>query len=74
LLKRRIVMAKVMSLRLVSVILLAFMVFTCAGCATVRHPVPLEMVGKTQVENMPEIRTMTGSMNVELQKNAIKAF
>jgi hypothetical protein len=47
------------------------MAFGCAGCATIRHPVPIDMLGKTSINNMSEIRIMPGTVNSELQKNAL---
>jgi len=45
-----------------------------SGCATTRRPVPMDLVGKAQVDSMPEIRFMKGMVDSELQKNALRSF
>jgi len=46
-------MIKVFRERPVRMLFVVIMVLGCGGCATVKHPVPLDMPGKTQVESMP---------------------
>ena len=50
---------------------IVFISLLCPGCATVRHPVPPDLVDKAQIADMPEVRVMTGEYNTELQKNLI---
>ena len=48
-----------------------FISLLCSGCATIRHPVPLDLVDSAQIYDMPEIRVMMGEHNTALQKNLI---
>jgi hypothetical protein len=58
------------------ILLAAFMALGCAGCATARHAVPMDMVGKANVGNMTDIRVVMGVQNSgsELIKNAMRSF
>ena len=56
------------------ILLITLIVFGCAGCATMRHPVPMDMIGKTYVDNMSEIRIMQGTVDSELQKSALRSI
>lgn len=47
--------------------------FMCAGCATMRHPVPYDMIGKTYVDDMADVRIMAGGENPALRKSLIKS-
>ena len=67
-------MTNLFRVRPIYIALTVLAVFVCAGCATVRHPVPFEMVRKTQVNNMAEIRFMNGMIDCELRKNALRYF
>ncbi|MCX5679833.1 MAG: patatin-like phospholipase family protein [Candidatus Omnitrophica bacterium] len=53
---------------------LSILIFTSSGCATLRHPVPQDLIGKVRVSGMPEIRAVLGVPNPELQKNLIEAI
>lgn len=55
-------------------ILLSIIIFTSSGCATLRHPVPQDLVGKAGIQGMPEIRFVMGAPNIELQKSMIEAI
>lgn len=48
-----------------------FISLLCSGCATIRHPVPPDLVDSAQVGNMPEIRVMMGEHNTALQRNLV---
>ena len=48
--------------------------FICSGCATVRHPVPQELVESARIGNMSEIRIIVGMKNTELQKNLLESI
>lgn len=50
-----------------------FVSFTCSGCATMRHPVPPELVQKVQIKNMPEVRAMIGEHDTALQENLLES-
>lgn len=47
--------------------------FICSGCATIRHPVPPDLVDKVQVGNMPEVRVMMGEHHTILQDNLLES-
>jgi hypothetical protein len=47
--------------------------FTSSGCATLRHPVPKDLIGKATVGNMAEIRSIIGIPNPVLQENLIRS-
>ncbi|MDO8536548.1 MAG: patatin-like phospholipase family protein [Candidatus Omnitrophota bacterium] len=49
--------------------IVVFVSLLCSGCATMRHPVPLDLVDSAQIGDMPEIRVMMGEHNTALQKN-----
>ena len=67
-------MAKVLRERFLGLTLVLIMVFACSGCATLRHPVPMDMVGRTYVDNMAEIRIMRGTVDSELQKSVLRSI
>lgn len=48
-----------------------FISLLCSGCATMRHPVPPDLVDAARVGDMPEIRVMMGEHNTALQNNLI---
>lgn len=56
------------------VALVVLLALGCAGCATVRHPVPYDMLGKAQVGNMPEIRYIMGTDETAMKTSALKSF
>jgi len=66
-------MIKAFRERPVVILSIAFMAIFLSGCATVRHPVPMDMVGRTYVDNMAEIRIMDGTLDSELRKNALRS-
>lgn len=49
-------------------------IFMCSGCATLRHPVPKDLIGKAQVSDMPEIRTIFGIPNPLLQESLLRSL
>jgi hypothetical protein len=49
-------------------------VLSLSGCATIRHPVPPDLVDRAQVGDMPEIRAVMGENNKALQKNLISSI
>lgn len=55
------------------VICLFFFAFVCSGCATLRNPVPFEMVYKAQVKDMPEVRYILGQEGTLLQENIVES-
>ncbi len=59
---------------IVFVFLSVLIIFICSGCATLRHPVPSNMIGKAHVDNMSDIRTFYGDRGSELAKNALLSF
>ena len=68
-------MANMVRSRTVCIALTIFMAaFMCAGCATVRHPVPTDLVGKTYIDNMSEIRIMPGTVDSELRKSVLRSM
>lgn len=48
--------------------------FTIPGCATLRHPVPKDLISKATVGNMAEIRSIIGIPNPVLQADLIKSI
>jgi hypothetical protein len=60
--------------RLLGLMLALITIFGCAGCATIRHPVPMSMVGKTYINSMSEIRIMRGTVDSELQKSVLRSI
>jgi hypothetical protein len=44
-----------------------------SGCATVRHPVPPELVEQAQIGNMDDVRVMVGESNTMLQINLLES-
>lgn len=66
-------MSKILRESPLSILLAAFIALGLSGCATLRHPVPMDMVGKTHIDNMTEIRFMPGGENSELQRNLIRS-
>lgn len=44
------------------------------GCATIRHPLPMDLVGKARVDCMSDARTIVGIPNPEFQKNIMRAL
>ncbi|MDD5421978.1 MAG: patatin-like phospholipase family protein [Candidatus Omnitrophota bacterium] len=54
----------------ISFLALALLVpFLSSGCATARHPVPPELLTKTQLKDGPGIRVMVGEHHTPLQEN-----
>ena len=49
-------------------------VFTFSGCATVRHPVPKDLLTRTEVGGMDDIRMMGGMEDTKLQKNLLASI
>lgn len=50
------------------------MVFLCSGCATLRHPVPKDLIANAHVSDMPEIRIIMGMPNPMLQESLIRSL
>jgi len=67
-------MGKTFRERPIVILLIAFIAIFLSGCATVRHPVPFDMLGKTQVDDMPEVRIMQGMVDPELRKSALRSI
>lgn len=42
-----------------------------SGCATIRHPVPPELVTKARIGNMDEVRIIVGEHHTKLQENLL---
>lgn len=57
-----------------SLILVMLIPFVCSGCATVRHPVPPELVTRALVDNMAEIRTIIGTTDTIMQENLLESI
>lgn len=57
----------------VCILLIALLAIACSGCATVRHPVPMDIIGRAYVDNMSEIRIMLGTVDSELKKSALRS-
>ena len=45
----------------------------CSGCATIRHPVPKDLVAKATVDDMADVRMIGGMPNPLLQESIIKS-
>ena len=60
-----------MNRKIFSIILSASLLFLLPGCATMRHPVPPDLLGKVRVDNMDDVRIMTGEANTKLQENLL---
>lgn len=52
----------------------AVIMFTTCGCATLRHPLPKDLIGKATVGDMAEIRSIIGIPNPALQKSLINSI
>jgi len=52
----------------------AFILLIFSGCATVRHPVPPELVGKARINNMDEIRIIMGEHHTALQESLVASW
>jgi len=48
--------------------------FACSGCATLRNPVPKELVESARIGDMSEIRIIVGMENTDLQKNVLESI
>jgi len=48
--------------------------FICSGCATLRTPVPQDLVARVTVKDMAEIRTIMGSPNLQFKENLLESF
>ncbi len=44
------------------------------GCATTRHPVPMDLIGKAKVDGMSDVRMIVGIPNPEFQKSIMRAL
>lgn len=44
-----------------------------SGCATIRHPVPPDLVDKVQIGDMDDIRLTVGESNTKLQENLLES-
>ncbi len=44
------------------------------GCATIRHPVPMDLVGKATVDDMADVRVIVGIPNPGFQKSIMQAL
>ncbi|MBU1038170.1 MAG: patatin-like phospholipase family protein [Candidatus Omnitrophica bacterium] len=44
------------------------------GCATIRHPLPMDLVGKASVDCMSDVRTIVGIPNPDFQKSVMRAL
>ncbi|MDD5436771.1 MAG: patatin-like phospholipase family protein, partial [Candidatus Omnitrophica bacterium] len=65
-------MEKAIFPRLIPVILLsASLLFLSSGCATIRHPVPPDLVTEAQVGDMDDVRLVMGAHNTRLQESLI---
>jgi len=53
---------------LTGIVLVSFM---CSGCATMRHPVPKDLVTKAQIDDMSEIRVVSGVLDSPLQESLV---
>lgn len=58
---------------LIAAVLIALALMS-SGCATLRHPVPLDRIADAQIPGMPEIRAVLGVPNPQLQKSLIEAI
>ncbi len=67
-------MRKVTSLRLLSAILILSSSAFISGCATMRHPVPYDLVTNASLHNMDDIRVMVGESNSKLQNNLLESL
>jgi len=54
-------------------IFLILVIFVCSGCATLRNPVPLDMVEKVKIKDMSEIRYLAGQEGTLLQENLLES-
>lgn len=61
------------NIRIACLPVLILLAFVCSGCATIRHPVPKDLLSKAHINNMSEIRTIIGIPNPILQESLIKS-
>ncbi|MBP7056572.1 MAG: patatin-like phospholipase family protein [Candidatus Omnitrophica bacterium] len=63
-----------MNKKLINLACSVLVVLVCSGCATLRHPVPKDLIGKAHICDMPEIRTIMGSPNPVMQESIIRSI
>jgi hypothetical protein len=54
-----------------SLVCLILVLFACSGCATLRHPVPPDLIADVRIANMDDVRVMTGETHTRLQENLL---
>ncbi len=67
-------MAKGPGVRYFVLLCAAIFTFFSAGCATVRHPVPKDLVMKAQIGDMNEVRAMVGETGTTMQDNLLESI
>lgn len=67
-------MKKALPVRLLAVVLIPVFAASLSGCATARHPVPQDLIGKTKVDGMSDIRMIMGIPNPVLQRDIIASL
>jgi len=60
--------------RQISITAIMLVLFACSGCATVRHPVPQDLVDRAQVGSMDDVRVMVGEHHTALQENLLESI
>lgn len=66
-------MRRILRFRLFVFLLILCMSAVISGCATTRHPVPLNLVDKARIGNMDDIRAVVGESNTKLQENLVQS-
>jgi Predicted esterase of the alpha-beta hydrolase superfamily len=59
------------SRKLILFIVILITSLTASGCATVRHHVPLNLVDKAKISDMPEARVISGESHTMMQENLL---
>ncbi len=67
-------MTSVFRVRSICVALIVLVIFVCGGCATIRHPVPQDLVNKVRVENMDDVRVLFGEHYTPMQENLLESI
>ena len=65
-------MVSIFRARPVSVVLSVLMISICSGCATLRHPVPKDMIADARINKMDDVRLIMGESNTKLQENLLR--
>lgn len=67
-------MRKLFTRRGISILFILCFAVSLSGCATLRHPVPQDMVMKAQVGNMDDVRTIMGETGTAMQEGLLESI